>query len=228
MTGGEFVMVERVPQQPAQQKATELSSAVAESLTGVLERSHQLGFLGPGPFSTHLEHALAFLPYLPASGRVMDLGSGGGIPGLVLAVHRPDLQFTFVDASERRIAFLRTAVRSLGLDSSEVLLGRAEILGHDPRLRSTFECVVARSFGSPAVLAECAVAFLADGASLVSSEPPEDTDRWPAEALLRLLGLQADGQAALSVPRIQRLKKVGVTPEYLPRKIGEPARKPLF
>ena len=207
-------MVERVPQQPTQQKATELSSAVAESLTGVLERSHQLGFLGPGPFSTHLEHALAFLPYLPASGRVMDLGSGGGIPGLVLAVHRPDLQFTFVDASERRIAFLRTAVRSLGLDSSEVLLGRAEILGHDPRLRSTFECVVARSFGSPAVLAECAVAFLAD--------------RWPAEALLRLLGLQADGQAALSVPRIQRLKKVGVTPEYLPRKIGEPARKPLF
>lgn len=156
----------------------------------------------------------------------MDLGSGGGIPGLVLAVHRPDLQFTFVDASERRIAFLRTAVRSLGLDSSEVLLGRAEILGHDPRLRSTFECVVARSFGSPAVLAECAVAFLADGASLVSSEPPEDTDRWPAEALLRLLGLQADGQAALSVPRIQRLKRSVSLPSTSLERSGNPLESP--
>ncbi|HET9772856.1 MAG TPA: RsmG family class I SAM-dependent methyltransferase, partial [Acidimicrobiia bacterium] len=129
----------------------------ANGLETVLRRSQDLGFLGPGPVSRHVAHGRALLGGLPATGRVLDLGSGGGLPGLVLATARPELELTLLEARQRACRFLREAVAELGLGGVDVVESRAEEAARRPGLRETFDAVVARSFGPPAVTAECAV-----------------------------------------------------------------------
>src|SRR3546814_20514420 len=85
------------------------------ALVSVLERSRRLGFLGPGPVEDHVRHAQGFLDALEGvTGRVVDLGSGGGVPGLVLVVERPELAVVLLDAMANGEAFLRGEVEALG------------------------------------------------------------------------------------------------------------------
>ncbi|MEY2398303.1 MAG: rRNA (guanine527-N7)-methyltransferase, partial [Actinomycetota bacterium] len=124
-----------------------------DSLLGVLERSRDLGFLGPGPVEDHLGHARAYLPALPKlchPGVVMDLGTGGGVPGLPLAFWRTDLTWVLVDAMSKRASFVRSAVSDLGLDA-EVVEGRAEVIATDSRFAREVDVIVARSLAAPGV-----------------------------------------------------------------------------
>jgi 16S rRNA (guanine527-N7)-methyltransferase len=165
--------------------------------------------------------------------RVLDLGSGGGLPGLVVAQHWPGASLVLLDASARRTDFLCRAVERLGLQGrTEVVCGRAEELGRDPRWRGEFGVVLARSFGRPAVAAECSAPFLKVGGWLVVSEPPgheEGTQgevRWPVDGL-RQLGLvpskPARGEFAYQV-----LRQAEPCPDRFARRNGVPAKKPLF
>src|SRR5690606_22638322 len=144
----------------------------------------------------HLEHARAYLPELGDAGVVMDLGSGGGVPGLVLAHDRPQPHVVLPDAMETRCRVLEWAVDALDLHNTHLKCGRAEERARDPELRGKFGLVVARSFAAPPVLAECAAGFLRVGGRLVVSEPPVDAaargseERWP-EQPLEDLGLRA-------------------------------------
>lgn len=161
----------------------------------------------------------------------MDLGSGGGLPGLVLATRWPDSHAVLVDSGTRRAAFLREAVTSLDLqDRVRVVLGRAEDLGRDPRWRGRFDAVVVRSFGPPAVVAECAAPFLKVGGLLVVSEPPGDVrtplERWPAEHLA-VLGLRPCHSHDVG-RHYQVLEQVTPCPDRFPRRVGVPAKRPLF
>lgn len=200
-------------------------------LAGVLEQSRGLGFLGPGPVQDHLDHAAIFLEAIgPNDHEVLDLGSGGGLPGLALAVWSPSLEMTLVDASTRRCEFLSEAITELGVDDRvAVVCGRAEELGHDPAFRGRFPLVVARSFGAPAVTAECAAGFLSGpGARIVVSEPPSsDPARWPDEGLA-LLGLQRDGRYQSDVATLQALVSVLPLETRFPRRNGVPGKRPLF
>lgn len=203
-----------------------------EGLQAVLGESRRLGFLGPGPVEDHVEHAEGFVGLVGAGRRVVDLGSGGGLPGLVLAVRRPDLELLLVDAMEKRCRFLRRAVGELGLSERvRVDCGRAEELARDPRWRSAFDVVVARSFGPPATTAECAVGFLAaPGSHLLVSEPPDATEtvrRWPPDGLVRL-GLAVGDRVATARGSIQILEAVEVGLAEYPRRVGVPAKRPLF
>jgi 16S rRNA (guanine527-N7)-methyltransferase len=207
------------------------------TLTGLLERSRQLGFLGPGPIEAHVPHALAFSRVTqPDPARALDLGAGGGLPGLVLAATVwPGTSWTFVDANVRRTDFLREAVAALGLvDRVDVVTERAEVMGHDPAHRGTYQLVVARSFASPAVAAECAAPLLQVGGRLLVSEPPdvELLDRWPVEPLAEIgFGTPTAHTVALSEGgsvHLAMLQLVSVPPTRLPRRVGVPAKRPLF
>jgi 16S rRNA (guanine527-N7)-methyltransferase len=202
-------------------------ASAVDRLLEQLERARGLGFLGPGPVTEHLDHAQGFVAALePVSGRVLDLGSGGGVPGLPVALARPDLELVLVDASAKRCDFLTAAIETLGLAARcQVVLGRAEVLGRGP-LRGTADAVLARSFSSPAATAECAAPFLRVGGRLVVSEPPQAEDRWPAGGL-RPLGL-APLERSTSGPRIQVLLQERRCPEAYPRRDGVPAKRPLF
>ncbi len=193
-----------------------------------LERARALGFLGPGPVLDQVRHSHGFVSALETvRGTVGDLGSGGGVPGLPLALARPDLELVLIDAGHRRVVFLEEAVAALGLgDRVRVVEGRAEEVGRGP-LRGTLDAVVARSFGPPAPTAECAAPLLRVGGRLVVSEPPEGgAARWPTPGI-ELLGLRAT-TAVPGPPRLQVLEQVAPCPAEYPRRDGVPAKRPLF
>lgn len=191
-----------------------------------LERARELGFLGPGPVADHIQHASGYLVALEGiSGTVVDLGSGGGVPGLIIGVARSGLSLVLVEAGTRRCRFLEAAVAALDLDAS-VVEGRAEVVGRG-ELRGRAQAVVARSFGSPAATAECAAPLLGPGGLLVVSEPPEPSpDRWPAAGLSQL-GLVLGPRSAGS-PVMQSLYQRSPCPPTYPRRDGLPAKRPLF
>lgn len=199
-------------------------------LFDVLAESRERGLLGPGPIPGHVEHALGFEPSLGPGFRVVDLGSGGGVPGLVLAVARPDLSLTLLDAAARRCEVLRAAVDELDLsDRVAVLHARAEDAARDPSLRQAVDAVVARSFGPPAVVAECARGLLRSGGLLVVSEPPEATtgDRWPVEGL-RSLGYGRARPLQSSIAGFVVIRADGPCSDAIPRRAGMPERRPRF
>jgi 16S rRNA (guanine527-N7)-methyltransferase len=205
---------------------------IEQSLLEILLASQALGFLGPGDASFHVEHAAAFSALIESDQVVLDLGSGGGVPGLVLAVQRPDLRLTLLDVGARRCAFLRQAISDLSglMERVNVVEGRAEVLGRDPTLRGTFDAVVSRSFGSPAVTAECASPFLTTGGHLLVSEPPdpEESDRrWPG-AGVGLVGLCDEGRQEEAGFGVRVLAQESPCPEQYPRRTGMPGKRPLF
>ncbi len=199
------------------------------SLEEVLERSKALGFLGPGDIEPQITHARAWLNVLGPDDRVLDLGSGGGLPGLVLAHDRPDLALTLLDSQVKRCNFLAAAVVWLDRSEVQVVCGRAETLAHEPGLRATFDVVVARSFGAPAVTAECGVGFLRQGGALWVSEPPdaEQDSRWPADGLLEL-GLELGPVSTTGMVHLQALRASSLCPQRFPRVVGRPSKRPLF
>ncbi len=194
-------------------------------LPATLERAQRLGFLGPGPVEEHLHHAEAYAAAVPAPDRALDLGSGGGVPGLVVALHWPDSHWVLLDSNSRRTAFLETAVGELDLAERVVVVtDRAERYARTDEARRAFALVVARSFGSPAVTAECASGFLQVGGRLVVSEPPaEDESRWSVEGLAGL-GLEDRGRRG----SVRVLEQVRPAPDHSPRRVGIPAKRPLW
>ncbi len=170
----------------------------------------------------HLEHAEQFLGLIPdTSRRLLDLGSGAGVPGLLLAL-RTSLDVFLLDGSDKRAQFLRWAVQELGLANVSVIAQRAEESGRAAHLRESFDVITSRSFAAPGITAECGAPLLRVGGSLLVSEPPETSERWP-EAAIAQLGLEI----AASGP-IVTLTKLGPTPAKYPRRTGIPAKRPLF
>ncbi|MBL8777733.1 MAG: class I SAM-dependent methyltransferase [Acidimicrobiales bacterium] len=199
-------------------------------LQDVLERAHRLGFLGPGPVDPHVDHARAFARAVPAPpAQAADLGSGGGVPALVLAIEEwPDSLWWLIESRERRAAFLVEAVTALeASDRITVLHQRAEDVGNDPQHRAGCDLVTARSFGAPPVTAECAAGLLRVGGRLVVSEPPVATsNRWP-RAPLAQLGLEPEATSE-GPPRLQVLRLVTPCPTAFPRESGRAKRRPLW
>jgi len=188
----------------------------------VLAEAAGLGFLGPGPISTHVDRARRFDAALRPTPDLLDLGSGGGVPGLILAALRPEAAVVLLDARTNRTDFLERAVGRLGwTDRVMVVAGRAETVGRSAAWRSTRSAVVARSFGSPSTTAECAAPFLLTGGQLVVSEPPgPQPERWPATGLA-LVGLRPDPV----VEAMASFTLVEPCPDRFPRRRQDP---PLF
>jgi 16S rRNA (guanine527-N7)-methyltransferase len=208
-------------------------SQVEERLTEVLLESQRLGFLGPGPVEQHIHHARGFVNAVEealgrAPGSYLDLGTGGGVPGLVLALVWPEARGAFLDAGVRRCAALRAWVARLALDGRvEVLEGRAEELARVPELREQAEAVTARGFAVPAATAEIASGFVAVGGVVVVSDPPEhEPGRWPP-APLAGLGLAARSLEFAS-GHFTVLRKHSPAPDAVPRPAGRPAKRPLW
>lgn len=202
-------------------------------LLELLEEARSLGFLGPGPVQDHVSRSLAFVdigrrvPTMAA-----DLGSGGGVPSLVLVQAWPRTKWTLIESNERRSQWLRGAVQFLGAsDRCSVLEERAEDVARSA-LRGTCDLVTARGFATPGPTAECAAALLGPQGDLLVAGPPHDgPERWPAEPL-RELGLAyaetRRSNAGGAPTTITRLLRVAVTPTRYPRRTGVPFKRPLF
>lgn len=155
---------------------------MAATLDEVLTEARRRGFLGEQPISGHIAHAAGFaavcrslLPDPEVGDLLIDLGSGGGVPGLPL-VTVADAGFprvVLLEGSCRRADWLSEAVALLEVQSrTEVLAMRAELAGRLASWRSSAAVVVARSCGAPAVTAELAAPLIRPGGYLIVSEPP--------------------------------------------------------
>ena len=159
------------------------------TLFDVLEEAQRLGALGPRPITEVIEHARQFLPALEhVSGRVVDIGTGAGIPGLVIAQDRPDLLITLVDRRQTRIDALQRAVIALGLqDRATVLCATTQAMARETAHNGVYSAAVSRGFGSPVDTLEAVRPLLMPGGWAVVSEPPiKQTTRWPDDVLGRL------------------------------------------
>lgn len=159
--------------------------------------------------------------------RVIDIGSGGGLPAIPLALARPDIQVTLLEANARKSAFLEHVAGTLGLGNVTVLAGRAEEFGRRPALREQFDRAISRAAARPAVLLELALPFVTPGGDLIAQVTPFDPHLLDHAARLlgggppRLLRPLAGGSALLVVD------KLAPTPNDFPRRVGLPNRKPL-
>jgi 16S rRNA (guanine527-N7)-methyltransferase len=204
---------------------------VIDDVLGALAEARALGFLGPGPLDAHLASAEGFLTALgplPPGARVLDLGSGGGVPGLILANRLPTMSLVLLDNNRRRTSFLARVVAELGWGSRvEVVRAAAEVAAHDPHHRARFAAVTARSFGPPATTAEVASGFLETGGRLLVAEPPEiEPGRWLNDGVERA-GLHFIGRAG-TTPDIAILASTAGPPPALPRTRREIDRAPLW
>jgi 16S rRNA (guanine527-N7)-methyltransferase len=141
----------------------------------------------------------------------------------------PNSTWVLLEANRRRAGFLVEAIAALELaDRVRVRHQRAEETGRDSALRGRADLVVIRSFGPPAVSAECAAPLLRVGGAIVIAEPPagRDESRWPQSGLDQL-GLSR-GRAISDPIALQRLDQVEVCPARFPRRTGIPSKRPLF
>ena len=184
-----------------------------------------------GPAEDLVEDSLVLLDHLGDARLLVDVGSGGGLPGLPLRIARPDLAVTLIEADEAKAAFLVRACAALGLSGVEVVARRAEAAGQDGRYRERFDVAVARALAPMPVLAELCLPLVRVGGRLLAQKTDrEDFDR--ARRAIELLGGSLD--AVLPAPSKSRrsgtvveVSKVRPTPSGFPRRPGVPGRKPL-
>ncbi|HVD01114.1 MAG TPA: 16S rRNA (guanine(527)-N(7))-methyltransferase RsmG [Candidatus Dormibacteraeota bacterium] len=180
-----------------------------------------------------IDDSLVLLDFLPPGPlRVIDVGSGGGLPGLPLKIARPELRLTLLEANRRKAAFLVQAAARLGLDGVEVVAERAETAGHDPRYREAFDFALARAVAAMPVLAELCLPLVAVGGRLLAMKTAATAEAAAAEAAIRrlggeLLGVGAAASEARSLGEVVVVAKVAPTPTEFPRRPGLPGRRPL-
>lgn len=191
----------------------------------------------------HIADALTLVPVLselPESASVVDIGSGGGVPGLPLAIAMPNLRFTLLEATGKKTAFLREAVSRLRLTNVAVALARAEDAGRTrpgqraaavanaPGLRETFDAATARAVGKLAVLVELAIPLLKVG-GLAAFIKGQKADEELAQAANALKTLHATHAGTIDTPtgKVIVLEKTAPTQRNYPRPAGEPTKHPL-
>ena len=173
----------------------------------VLRESQRLGFLGARPVEQAAEHAAGFaagLSELPPAARLIDLGSGGGLPGLVLADLLPHASIVLVDRRQKRTDFLQRAVRRLGLTHVEVREADVATIADDVEAgrERFFDAVTARGFGPPETTLRLARRLISGNGRIVISEPPSG-ERWDQD-LLDELGLASERVHAVRVFHVKR------------------------
>lgn len=190
----------------------------------------------------HFAESLALLAALRTVGvlpageatTVVDLGTGGGFPGLPMIIAEPALRLTLVESVGKKCAFLQAAVDALDLDGVEVVQARAEDAGRQPRLRERFDVAVARALAAMPVLVEYAVPLLRPGGTLATPKGSRALDELAAaRGAIRALRAEALEPVPLALPPdvppqlVLLVRRVGVLDARFPRRAGLPSKQPL-
>ena len=185
-------------------------------------------------FLDSLTVAMVIPEDVKANGRLVDIGSGGGFPGMPLKVAFSGMHVTVVDSVSKKAGFMDHLAQTLGLDGFEVCAGRAEDLAQDSRLRESFDVVVSRGVAAMRILMELTLPYCRVGEIVVTMKKGSFSSE--VEASLHAMdvleggiretrsvdmdGLR-DGRALVVV------EKLKPTPTKFPRRPGLPAKHPL-
>lgn len=188
----------------------------------------------PGMAEKHFYDSLLVLEHLSEKdASLIDVGTGAGFPGLVLAIARPDLAVTLADSLQKRVLFLQTVVQTLGLTNVTCIHGRAETLAGQAELRQHFDVACARAVARMDVLSEYCLPFVKVGGRFLACKGPagrqETQEALPA---IQALGGAEPRLHAHRLPSgdgrlIVEVVKTRPTPKKYPRRPGEAKRHPI-
>ena len=177
----------------------------------------------------HFADSLAALPYLQPGTKVIDVGTGAGFPGVPLLILRPELQLTLADSLQKRLTFLETLLRELGLHA-QLVHGRAEDLGQNRLYREQFDAALSRAVAGLPVLLELTTPFVKVGGAAIAykGDAAEELEKAKSAAFLLHVQLrQVELASDLGKRCLIFADKKAPTPKAYPRKAGTPNRKPL-
>jgi len=219
----------------------ELETKLRELIDYLLEENKKFNLTGLKTFEdAWTKHVLDSLEGLETglfddSQTVVDVGSGAGFPGFVLALARPTVKMTFLEATRKKCVFIEAGVEKFGIQGARVLAERSEDAAQGNRLREKFDVAIARALGSFSEVAELCLPLVREGGFVVAwrGENAEREARLSEETLDELGGLLRDVRAyelpGLSTRyHLTTIEKVGQTPRQYPRRAGFPKLKPLF
>ena len=175
---------------------------------------------------------LSILPEFQAADRILDMGTGGGFPGLPLACVFPGKQFVLVDAVGKKLRVVSDTAEKLGLSNVSVVHARAEDLGRDKAYREAFPLVTSRAVANMSTLCEYCFPFVKKGGYFAAFKTEDSADEIAgASRALSILG----GETERTVPDgiegsghiFVVVKKTGNCPQKYPRKAGLPSKEPL-
>jgi 16S rRNA (guanine527-N7)-methyltransferase len=191
------------------------------------------------PQEIHVKHFLDSLTCLLAFrdtslGRLVDIGTGAGLPGIPIKIIYPKMQLTLVESVGKKAEFCRHVVRVLDLPGVEVVQQRAETLGQDPAYREQYDWAVARAVAILPVLTEYLLPLVRVGGSMLAMKGESGpAEAHAADRALRLLGGHLRQLLPVTLPGVAEerylvvIDKVAATPQGYPRKVGVPAKHPL-
>lgn len=166
--------------------------------------------------------------------RVVDVGSGAGFPGIPLKLVHPPFRLTLLEATGKKVTFLRHMVERLGLEEVEAIHARAEELGRDPAHREGYDLVLVRAVAEMPVLAEYALPLCKVGGWAVAQKGEAgEREAQASQAAMAALGGELRRVAPVELPHLAGdrclvvLHKVRPTPPTYPRRPGVPSKRPL-
>lgn len=169
----------------------------------------------------------------PKGAKVCDVGTGGGVPGVILKIVRPDLDVTLVDAVQKKLRVVEAICEALSLPV-ETVHARAESLGKDAAYRESFDVVVARAVARMPVLLELCLPLVRVGGRFIAMKGPNPAEEIEAsQRALHLLGGEVIDVKQLDLPldagarTLIVVHKHSATPSQYPRSAGTPAKRPL-
>jgi 16S rRNA (guanine527-N7)-methyltransferase len=191
------------------------------------------------PEEVHIKHFLDSLTCLLAMrdtplGRLIDIGTGAGFPGIPLKIMLPRVQLTLVESVGKKAEFCRHVVNILDLQGVEVIQQRAETIGQNPAHRERYDWAVARAVAILPVLAEYLLPLVRVGGSMLAMKGESGpAEAHSAEHAIKLLGGHLRQLLPVTLPGVAEerylvvIDKVAATPAAYPRKVGIPAKRPL-
>ncbi len=180
----------------------------------------------------HLVDSLLCAAQPEVDGRVADIGTGAGFPGVVLKILKPALSLTLIDATAKKLDFVAQSCAAIGLAAGTVH-GRAEELARSPEYRERFDCVTARAVANLPALCEYCLPFVRVGGWFIAMKGPEAAAELAAAApALRALGGECAALRRFTLPDSSErslviLKKISQTPTKYPRSGKNITKKPI-
>ena len=165
---------------------------------------------------------------------LIDVGTGAGFPGLPLAIARPDMKVTLLEAQGKRCQFLHAVCQALALENVTIINDRAEVLGRDEAHREQYDRAVARAVAPLNILCEYLLPFVKEGGcALCWKGPAVMEEKADGAAAAKMLGGQLTDVMEMALPGMEsghvlaKIMKIEKTLPQYPRKNGIPAKRPL-
>lgn len=172
--------------------------------------------------------------YINNGSRIIDIGTGGGFPGIPLKIVKKDVDLVLMDSLQKRIKFLDLVINELKLSNVQAVHGRAEDFGRDIEYREKFDIAVSRAVASLNILSEYCLPFVKVGGYFIAMKGPDvDIELKESENAIKLLGGKILDKIKIKLPlsdithTLIVIEKIKKTPTKYPRKAGKPKKKPL-